>query len=595
MEENQTLVLDEQSSETANLAYSEGAPSLVEQEGPDAAHPQTSTEPLEVSPHSHAGSLRASTSTADDPASLSADVIENLRKKSRQSLFFFAKGILGYTRLNPRIHKPLCTLLENKANRRLRITLPRGWYKTTLCSISYPIWLVINDPEERILLVQNTHTNAIGKLSSIDFHFKQNKLFRALFPELLPTKETTWTSERMCVPRKGAFSESTFEAAGTRTKVVSRHYTKIIEDDTVAPDLDEMGAENLAPTKEDIEQAIGWHRLAMPLLTQIDKDQIIIVGTRWFEKDLLSWNAENEPSYKGYTRACREDDYGQSSETGKPTFPEQFNETVLSELEAGMGPYMYSCLYLNKPIRSENMLFRMDWFQYYDTLPHPQNLVYYTTVDPGGDPETTKGEPDWNVVITCAKSLLTGDVYCVEYSRGKWDPGTLLDELFRHFDIYKPVKCGIEAVQYQKSLLYFVNERMKKIGKWTLIEGITHGKRSKSARIMGLQPAIKAGTLKFKTHHRELISEALSFPYGKNDDIMDALSMQHGMWALTRSASQPSTPEELEGQTFDSAVASIKNRQRDVEKSKGPCADILREVKSVKPIRKLVGRHTPWH
>lgn len=504
---------------------------------------------------------------------LSPEDLASIRELARKDLYFFAKAILGYDRLNPRIHKPLCRLLEQyETKTRLKITLPRGWYKTTLCSIAYPLWRAIRNSNIRILLVQNTHTNAIGKLASIDKHFRQNELFRALFPELMPNKQCEWTREKMCVPRTSPFPEGTFEAAGIRTAVTSRHYDCIIQDDTVSPDLDDLGEENLVPSKDDIGQAIGWHRLAMPLLTNAEKDQILVVGTRWFEKDLLSWIGENEPSYHSYIRSCLELN-GISDEAGEPTFPEQFPTSVLTQLKAGMGPYMFSCLYLNRPIRSGDMLFQQDWFQYYDTL--PGKVVYYTTVDPGGDPEDTKGEPDWNVVMTCGLNLVTGIAYVVHYDREKCSPGRLIDIIFEHIINYRPVKLGIEAVAYQKMLQHFIRERMKKQQLYVMIEPITHGKRSKNARIMGLQPGISAGTILFRQHHRAILSEALAFPYGKNDDLLDTLAMQHGLWALTRSPSVAKEQQLRDPCSLESVLASVHEKRR-LDKRRTHLLDILK-------------------
>ena len=162
---------------------------------------------------------------------------------------------------------PLCEKLENyKENTRMQFVLPRGWLKTTLCSQAYPMWRACKDPSIRVLLTQNTYKNAVSKLKPIKANFESNPLLRTLFPEVLPNNRSTWTGDSLCLNRPKAFNESTFEAAGVRTQVTSRHYDIIIEDDTVAPDFDELGGQALLPTKDQVEQAIGWHRLASPLL-----------------------------------------------------------------------------------------------------------------------------------------------------------------------------------------------------------------------------------------------------------------------------------------------------------------------------------------
>ena len=500
----------------------------------------------------------------DSPTTLlSEEMIEKLRLRSRESLYFFAKGILGFDWLTPHIHKPLCLILQDKENRRIRVTLPRGWLKTTVCSIAYPVWRAINNPDVRILITQNTYTNAESKLRSIRSIFEGNQLFRLLFPELLPTPRSVWKTNSLCINRPGSFNEGTFEAAGIQTTVISRHYDVIIEDDTVAPDLNELGEENLVPTKDDIEQAIGWHRLATPLLVSPGESQIIIVGTRWFEKDLISWNAQHEPSYIGYERAAKETN-GLPDRMGKVVWEEKFGEKVLEMLEGAMGPYMMACLYFNNPIRSGDMIFRKEWFKFYET--QPRDIVSYTTVDLAGDPEKTKTkDSDYNVVLTAAKDLSTGRIFVLDYWRARANPGEVIQQIFSHVRKYSPIKVGIESVGYQSSLEYFVKERMRSENLYFIIEGLTHGKQSKNVRIQGLQPLVHSATLLFKPWMTALLAEMEAFPLGSHDDLIDCLAMQQRLWALTSSLDQKKEEDEYDPLGLDWAIQSIRKRKAQVK------------------------------
>ena len=507
-----------------------------------------------------------------ETSSLTNEEINVLRKQCFDSLYFFAKAVLGFDWLDIDIHMPLCKLLEAyDKNTRIKITLPRGWLKTTLCSQAYPVWRAIRNPSVRILLTQNTFTNAVSKLRVVKAVFEENELFKLLFPELLPDASCIWKSESLCIKRPKAYNESTFEAAGVRTQVTSRHYDVIIEDDTVAPDYNELGEQNLCPSKEDIELAIGWHRLAMPLLVRPMESQILVVGTRWFEKDLLSWIDENESIYKSYTRACLETD-GRADVDGEPVYPGRFDKAVLKQLAEGLGVYLFSCLYMNLPIRSGDMIFKMEWFRYYDT--EPQHLAVWTTIDPAGDPEATRGDPDFNVIATCGKDLISGTVYVLEYTRKKCNPGELIDDLFRHVRKWRPLKVGVESVAYQGTLQYWIRERMRKDNFFFFIEGFTHGRREKNARILGLQPLIQVGKLLFRKNMVDLVNELLAFPNGAHDDIIDAISSQLKLWIMTRAK------QEVEHETgdgildFDSIVRELRARG---EKRVEPPFDMLEQ------------------
>jgi len=431
------------------------------------------------------------------------------------------------------------------------VELPRGWLKSTVCSIAFPVWCAVKQPNFRCLIVHNTHTNACSKLKVIKGIFEKNHLFRALWPDLLPTSDCVWKTEALCINRPKEFDAATFEAAGRGTQVTGRHYNLIIEDDTVAPEDSDFQGRVILPTSEDVEQAIGWHVASKPLLVDLARDRIIVVGTRWFERDLLSWIQEEEGSlYEIYRRYDREN--------GVPVYPERFNDDVLKMLEVELGPYIYSCLYRNQPLRADDMTFKEKWFEYYETP--PQSLICYTSVDPAGDPESAKGKKgDFNVVCTTGKDVNTGRVYVLDYSRERCNPGKLISLIFEHVKKYSPVKVAVESNAYQNTLQYWLRERQQKNGVHFLVESFSQSKIKKSQRITGLQPLFASGTIWIKKWMVELRTELMAFPYGKTDDVVDALASQLPLWRVTPVKDKVKTSESNPF-TFESAVRELQER-----------------------------------
>jgi len=489
--------------------------------------------------------------------------LRELRRIALKDFYVFAKGICGFSWLVPEIHLPLCRMLEKNPKRALFV-LPRGWLKTTLCSIAYPLWRATQDTNFRTLIVQNTYTNAIAKLRVIRDIVERNELYRTLFPEVLPTTKSVWRDDSLCLNRSRALDASTFEAAGTRTQVVSRHYDLIVEDDTVAPELDDLGEMGVCPHQDDVDRAIGWHRLVSPLLVSPAESQNLVVGTRWFLEDLISWIKKNETSqdgrrgFKVYERACLEKN-GLPDERGTPTYEKRFPRSVLEELKAALGPYLFSCLYLNMPIPMDDMIFRPEWITYYDL--EPRELYCFTTVDPAGDPELSKGDPDYNVVLTTGQHPQTGQIFLLEYTRKKCSPSELIDDIFAQVERWHPIKVGVESVQYQSTLQFWVRERMQKTGRFFIVEAITHGRKSKNARILGLQPLVANKQLVFRKSMVALVNELLVFPYGKNDDLIDALSMQLPLWRVTSAIMERDRSEEFGRDTYGSILKEMTSRQ----------------------------------
>lgn len=536
------------------------------------------------------------------------DQLDQLRTLAKGDLYVFAKGVLGFDWLTPEIHEPLCRLLElydgwnstlahprevyervlhdkhirpvqtdaqvevvlTRGLKRLGILLPRTWLKTTVCSEAYPIWRAVRDKNFRALLAQNTFKNACSKNKVIKALFEKGALLQALWPELMPQASSTWSAESLCVARDKPWAESTFEAAGTRTQVTSRHYDLIIEDDTVSPDKDDLGEDALMPSKDDVAQAIGWHQLVPPLLLNVLESQNLIVATRWYVEDLIAWSLRKEKGFVWYMRACRENENGDPDPHGEIQYKQRFSEEVLEDLEARLGPYLYSCLYLNTPLHSDNMVFRPEWVQFGEQW--PRSVVCFTTVDPAGISEDESSDSDYNTVVTCGKDLITGRVFVLDYyherssgSDSKGTPGDLIQAIFDHARRWKPVKVKIETVAYQSTLAYWVREQMSKEGFYFMIETCPRPRGSKAARIRSMQPLFAAGMIVLRPQMQALANELLAFPFGKHDDLIDALAAQMDMWMVTtRVKPQGQRSYDDDPMSVDAAIASLRASRRRV-------------------------------
>jgi len=101
---------------------------------------------------------------------------------------------------------------------------------------------------------------------------------------------------------------------------------------------------------------------------------------------------------------------------------------------------------------------------------------------------------------------------------------------------------------------------MQKEGRYFIVEALTHGRKSKGARILGLQPLIANGALLFRKSMSALLNEFTIFPYGKNDDLIDALSMQLPLWRITSAVHEQKEKEGQDQFTLDSVLREVTKR-----------------------------------
>jgi hypothetical protein len=102
-------------------------------------------------------------------------------------LFWFCQNIMGFKKLLKRVHGDLlCNKLESclRTNARHFIEWHRSSFKTTVVSLSFPLWVMGTDPLMEVLLIQATKDQVKKTLETIILSIENNLLLRAIFPGL---------------------------------------------------------------------------------------------------------------------------------------------------------------------------------------------------------------------------------------------------------------------------------------------------------------------------------------------------------------------------------------------------------------------------
>lgn len=446
-------------------------------------------------------------------SSLTPDEIKSLRAAVTENLYLFARIVLGLDFLYAPLHDPLCDFLAQCPKRSV-IVLPRGFLKTSVVTKAYPIWRAVRNPNIRMLIVSNSEPNAKKMVSQIKQVFERNRVFQWLFPDLIPDfAHCRWSDLAAEINRDASigYQEATFEGAGVGSNVVSRHYDLIIEDDTLSPRKDDATGAELMPMKEEVDQVIGWHRLATSLLITPDQGEIVVVGTRWAYHDLIGSIIQECPEYAHFQRAAVED--------GKPTYPTRFPQTALEFIEKEQGPYMFQALYMNRPVAAEKQIFKPEWVREFEFA--PANLRTFMAVDLAIKQEESA---DYNAIIVGGMDSV-GRLYILNAVRMRATPREIVDAIFRLAREHPGIeRVAVEAVAYQAAMIYMLNDRMVEEGVFLPVEAIKRRERTKEQRILRLQPLMANGRLWFRPTQPELKRELLEFPYGRHDDMIDAMS-----------------------------------------------------------------------
>ena len=204
---------------------------------------------------------------------------------------------------------------------------------------------------------------------------------------------------------------------------------------------------------------------------------------------------------------------------GSLLFPEKLTRSFLEKAQLTMGSYFFANQYLNEVIPSDKATFKYEWFQYYDSL--PKNKFTFCIIDPALSEQV---ESDYTGVVIF--DVDSDGVRYVHYAkRLRMTPTELVEFVFEVNRIYHPMTIGIEQVAYQKALLYFLEQEMRRRATTLPIAAVKPDvNKSKEARILGLVPWIEWGRMKFAQGLHDLELELTTFPRASHDDIIDALA-----------------------------------------------------------------------
>lgn len=472
-----------------------------------------------------------------------------------------------------KVHEQLCDFIqyhiqnakETGDDARICITMPRGSLKSTIVTKYLSAWLATRDPNTRILVATNSHTNGTKKLEDIKGLYETHPIYKNLFPECIPTKKQLWTASAATIPRPMQFPEATFESAGMGTKKTGSHYNVIFEDDTTAPDVSDMSSDITAPSQEDIERAIGWHRQANNLLVPKGLRVRIIVSTRWADYDLIQHVRENE-NYKFFDMPALKAD-------GEPNFSMFYSKEKLKDIESQIGPYMFSCLYLNKPMDASKRKFQKEWFKSIKRNDLPPGGYWSVAVDPAISEKNESCE----TAITVTYHWMGED---------KRPYMCWFKDIHEHLNpletATKTINCAcdclgkvyiiVETVAYQKALKYIMQDEMIRRGvNFDILQ--SNSRASKNIRIEAMVPYFANGRILFLEGGLtpQVESQLIQFPNGRLVDIIDSFSMHLKVYKGEKTAQIEFKDKDVD--PFDAEVILEEVRKKSKSRSYQGCLE----------------------
>jgi phage terminase large subunit-like protein len=396
----------------------------------------------------------------------------------------------------------------------------REGYKSTIKTFGLTMQRILKNPDITFGFFSHTRPIAKAFLRQIMREFESNQVLHACFPDVLwgldVKQAPKWSEDDgIIVRRRSNPNEATIEAWGlVDGQPTSKHFQVLNYDDIVT--------DKSVTTPEMIQKTTDAFGLSSNLGAR--GGEVWITGTYYHYGDsyfeIVRRGSAKPRVYPG------SDD---GTETGKPIL---LTQEQWDKKRRVMGPYIFSCQMLLKPVGDATQGFKREWLRHFTNPPPLKTTNNYLLVDAAS---SKKRGSDYTAMWLVQLGR-DSNYYCTPICRDRLNLTERTARLFKAHQDFKPKqvryeKYGLMAdIEHMKAVMETDHYRfdIKEVG----------GQTSKEDRIKRLIPLFEQGRIwlprsvhatDWEGRLRDLVhdfteEEYAAFPVGLHDDMLDSLS-----------------------------------------------------------------------
>jgi hypothetical protein len=407
----------------------------------------------------------------------------------------------------PHIDKLATSLkdLKDGVINRLCVAMPPRHSKSSMITLAFPLWLLTKNKDLNILIVNNS-----AGLSE-KFGIQLREYIRRIGPEFdLYLSDVKHSSTYiMFTNSKGELQKGSIRLVGASGSITGQDADYIILDDIYS------GFDDITPSL--LTKKIDWFRTIIEQRIE-PHTKLVILHTRWHSEDLQGYLKENYPNDYSFLEfpAIRED--------GTPLWGNRYTIEEYRKKQKAMGERQFQAIYQQKPIDLTSNFFHTDHLIFENKF-DDYAIGRCRSWDIASSDDTLGDQRDYTVGVPMLKT--PGDQYWIfDYERGQY--GNNVKNIIRNTaradsPAYKILvetgtkggAAGLLYDEYKSYLTGYSTQQSEPIG-------------TKADRATPLANAIYDRKIHILINdddkRQALLSELKSFPNGKHDDIVDAIS-----------------------------------------------------------------------
>jgi phage terminase large subunit-like protein len=271
--------------------------------------------------------------------------------------------------------KEMFALTEDSSITRLVIVAARGSGKSTLMTLSLPLWAVFGRLQKKyIMIISQTMEQSKQHLKNIKMEIESNEILRKYFGPFDEEEGGEWGSQSIYIPKyKARIAVASTGQDGKRGLKTGSHRPDLV----IMDDIEDI---NSVKTKEMRDKIFNW--ATSDIFPIGDKNvNFVFVGNLLHNDSFLmklKAEAEKEESTEWVYR-----EYPIADEDGNPLWPGKYasKEEIERERKNTLNDVAFQREYMLKIISDEGSIITPEMIQYYDEVPNVYHHMTYTGVD----------------------------------------------------------------------------------------------------------------------------------------------------------------------------------------------------------------------
>lgn len=404
------------------------------------------------------------------------------------------------------LHDKIINLAEDDTKESIIIIAPRGFAKSTYCSIALPLWRICEGLSKFVLIVSDSSTQAQAYLRDIITELEENEALREHYGQnILPKLDNKKAVVKWCDSDIITHSNCRIAARGTGQKLRGIRTRQYRPDFLI---VDDMENDEHVQTPEQRKKTEKWFSSALSNCLDPDKGREFIIGTIIHYDSLLKNLMKNETYETYFFKAVKDD--------GTSLWPARWSLEKLDKKRKKIGVHAFNKEFLNDPLDPETKPFRAEWLQYYTHADiYNKSLDIYQAIDPAISQKT---KADYFVMITIGVDK-NKDIYILDVFRKKLSFPAQCKAVIDQYDKWNPLKIAVEENGYQAALKE--QALTQKRIPFKPIKNIS----DKYTRILTLTPDFENGKVFISENFKDYIEEYEYYPESAHDDQLDCTEM----------------------------------------------------------------------